>query len=297
MVQWSFQTVEYFLKVAKTLNFSRAARELYISPQSLNRQILRLEEELGEPLFIRTTRRVELTDFGRYMQQMFEPASQEYRRAVEETARYLKRRQGTVRIAFFQAITKKEVVTPICNYLRAQDTSVAVELSGGEIDDVIGWLYEGKCDLIITNIHEFEIWEDVEIIPFAEVPAQAAVSLYHPWAAKDVLTVQDMERMPVLLLKRRKELEANSFYRRLKARERLYVPNFSSLLANLQMEECYAVIPRLFESDDRMNLRFMNLPEEYRFTYRLVVIYKKNHRRAELFETLRGAAEEQILEL
>ena len=94
MVQWSFQTVEYFLKVAKTLNFSRAARELYISPQSLNRQILRLEEELGEPLFIRTTRRVELTDFGRYMQQMFEPASQEYRRAVEETARYLKRRQG-----------------------------------------------------------------------------------------------------------------------------------------------------------------------------------------------------------
>lgn len=297
MVQWSFQTVEYFLKVAKTLNFSRAARELYISPQSLNRQILRLEEELGEPLFIRTTRRVELTDFGRYMQQMFEPASQEYRRAVEETARYLKRRQRTVRIAFFQAVTKKEVVTPICNYLRAQDTSVAVELSGGEIDDVIGWLYEGKCDLIITNIHEFEIWEDVEIIPFATVPAQAAVSLYHPWAAKEALTVQDMEGMPVLLLKRQKELEANSFYRRLKARERLYAPNFSSLLANLQMEECYAVIPKLFESDDRMNLRFMNLPEEYWFTYRLVVIYKKNHKRAELFETLRAAAEEQILEL
>lgn len=297
MGQWSFQTIEYFLKVADTLNFSQAARELFISPQSLNRQILQLEEELGEPLFVRTTRHMELTPFGRYMKQTFEPVQREYRLAVEGTERYLKRRQRTVRIAFFQAITKKEIVTPICNYLRAQDQTVQIELFGGEIDDVIQWLYEDKCDLVITNIHDFEVWEDVEIIPFVKVPAQAVVSLYHPWAEKETITVQDMERTPVLLLERKKELEADSFYRRLKVRERLYAPNFSSLLANLQMEDCYAVIPKLFESDDRMNLRYMDLPEEYRFYYRLVVIYKKNHRQSELFETLRVAAEEQILEL
>lgn len=176
MRQWSFQTIEYFLKVARTLNFSQAAKELYISPQSLNKQILRFEEELGEPLFVRTTRHVELTLFGRYMQQMFEPVQEDYHRAVEGAERYLKRRQQTVRIAFFQAITKKEVVTPICNYLRAQERTVQIELFGGEIDDMIGWLYGDKCDLVITNIHDFEVWEDVEIIPFATAPAQAVVS-------------------------------------------------------------------------------------------------------------------------
>lgn len=297
MRQWSFQTIEYFLKAADTLNFSKAAKELYISPQALNRQILRFEEELGEPLFVRTTRHVELTLFGRYMQQMFGPVQEDYLRAVEGAERYLKRRQQTVRIAFFQAITKKEVVTPICNYLRAQDRTLQIELFGGEIDDMIDWLYGDKCDLVITNIHDFEVWDGVEIIPFATAPAQAVVSLYHPWAAKESLTEQDMQSTPILLLERKKELERDSFYRKLRARERLYAANFNSLLANLQMEDCYAVIPKLFESDDRMNLRFMDLPEEYRFNYRLSVIYKKNHRQAELFGSLRTAAEEQILEL
>lgn len=297
MRQWSFQKIEYFLKVAETLNFSRAAKALFISPQSLNKQILQFEEELGEPLFVRTTRRVELTAFGRFMQQMFAPVQEDYLRAIEGTERYLKRRQQTVRIAFFQAITKKEVVTPICNYLRAQDRTLQIELFGGEIDDVIRWLYEDKCDLVITNIHDFEVWQDVEIIPFATAPAQAVVSLYHPWAAKEEITERDMENTPILLLERQKELEHDSFYRTLKVRERLYASNFNSLLANLQMENCYAVIPKLFESDDRMNLRFMDLPEAYRFNYRLTVIYKKNHRQAELFGTLRFAAEEQILEL
>lgn len=297
MRQWSFQTIEYFLKVAKTLNFSQAAKELYISPQSLNKQIQRFEEELGEPLFVRTTRHVELTLFGRYMQQMFEPVQEDYHRAIEGAERYLKRRMQTVRIAFFQAITKKEVVTPICNYLRAQERTVQIELFGGEIDDMIRWLYEDKCDLVITNIHDYEVWNDVEIIPFVTAPAQAVVSLYHPWAVKEKLTKRDMEDTPILLLEREKELEKDSFYRKLKVRERLYAANFNSLLANLQMEDCYAVIPKLFESDDRMNLRFMDLPGEYRFNFYLTVIYKKSHRQAKLFETLRTAAEEQILDL
>lgn len=297
MRQWSFQKIEYFLKVAETLNFSKAAKELYISPQSLNKQILQMEEELGEPLFVRTTRRVELTSFGRFMQQMFAPVQEDYRRAIEGAERYLKRREQTIRIAFFQAITKKEVVAPICNYLRAQDRTLQIELFGGEIDDMIRWLYGDKCDLVITNIHDFEVWPDVEIIPFVRVPAQAVVSLYHPWAAKDAITERDMENTPVLLLEREKELEHDSFYRRLKVRERLYASNFNSLLANLQMENCYAVIPKLFESDDRMNLRFMDLPEKYRFHYQLTVIYKKDHRQSELFQTLRSAAEEQILDL
>ena len=38
-----FQKIQYFIKVASTLNFTKAAQELYISPQALNKQIARLE--------------------------------------------------------------------------------------------------------------------------------------------------------------------------------------------------------------------------------------------------------------
>lgn len=57
--------LRYFIAVADTLNFSRAAESVYLSQSALSRQIMELEQEVGLPLFIRTTRRVELTEAGR----------------------------------------------------------------------------------------------------------------------------------------------------------------------------------------------------------------------------------------
>ncbi|MGI5935993.1 MAG: LysR family transcriptional regulator [Oscillospiraceae bacterium] len=56
--------LQYFLTVAKHLNFSRAAESLYISQPALSYQIAELERELGVNLFVRDRRRVYLTPVG-----------------------------------------------------------------------------------------------------------------------------------------------------------------------------------------------------------------------------------------
>jgi len=54
-----------FLVLTEELNFTRAAARLNIVQQALSAQMRQLEEELGAPLFVRTTRKVELTAAGR----------------------------------------------------------------------------------------------------------------------------------------------------------------------------------------------------------------------------------------
>ncbi len=66
--QIEYRHLRYFLAVAETLHFRKAAEDLFISQPGLSRQIKRLEENLGIQLFERHNRKVKLTQVGIYLQ-------------------------------------------------------------------------------------------------------------------------------------------------------------------------------------------------------------------------------------
>ena len=61
--------LRYFLAVAETGNFTKAAQQSFISQPSLSQQILNLEEEFGQKLFNRLGRKVVLTEAGRTLRE------------------------------------------------------------------------------------------------------------------------------------------------------------------------------------------------------------------------------------
>ncbi|CAK7072713.1 MAG: HTH-type transcriptional regulator DmlR [Desulfovibrio sp.] len=88
-----------FVEVAKNKSFSLAAEKLDMYTSTLSRRIALLEKRLGVQLFLRTTRRVELTDSGRIFYEKCRFVLDETENVYEEVARHMTRAAGPVRIA------------------------------------------------------------------------------------------------------------------------------------------------------------------------------------------------------
>ena len=73
--------LKYFLKIAELQNFTRAAEALRISQPALSRSIQKLEREIGQPVFQRKARTLELTDAGFILQ----ARAQQVIRLLEDT--------------------------------------------------------------------------------------------------------------------------------------------------------------------------------------------------------------------
>ena len=90
--------IEYIITIAKHKSISKAADELYLTQSALNQQLLKLERELGAPLFVRTRNHWELTDIGKLYEersrQILEIKNQTYNQ-IQDMA---KKWKGTITI-------------------------------------------------------------------------------------------------------------------------------------------------------------------------------------------------------
>ena len=90
--------VRYFLAVADTLNFTRAAEQCHVSQPALTRAIQQLEEELGGLLLRRERRLTHLTDFGRLIEPHLRQLLADAETAKTTARRFLNLEEAEIRL-------------------------------------------------------------------------------------------------------------------------------------------------------------------------------------------------------
>src|SRR4051794_20430610 len=98
----SLPALRVFEAAGRLLSFTRAAAELHVTQAAVSHQIRALEDQLGQPLFRRSTRRLELTAAGRLMLPAASSAFSTLERAVADLGR-AKARLGITTSPFFGA--------------------------------------------------------------------------------------------------------------------------------------------------------------------------------------------------
>ena len=281
--------IEYFLTLANTLNFNQAAREIGISAPALTKQIKLLEEELGMQLFERTTRSVSLTEEGVICFNQFSNLKAHYDEVMGMLSDVVRMKSKIVRIGFFTPLPKEEFVNPLIHALSTQFPEIDFHISTDQIDDLKEQVKNGDIDIAITNSNDFHDWIGCERVIFKTMPAEIVISEEHLWAreGKKQIRKEDMEAGDILLLLKKGSYEFNSFYAKVKTRTRTIVPDFETMLIELEKGKCFAVFPRIFDNQQRSRFLFFDLPEEFVFRYHTLAAMRSANRNPDVIKVFR----------
>ncbi|GAB3192194.1 LysR family transcriptional regulator [Geodermatophilus arenarius] len=137
----------YFLAVVETMNFGRAAEQLYIAQPSLSQAIGTLERELGVPLFHRVGRGIVLSDAGA---QLVEPARQVVRdleaaRAAAQSVRGLQR--GRVELVAMPSPGMEPLSTLIRDFTAAHPAMTVTADAAFTPEEVVQAVKTGRAEL------------------------------------------------------------------------------------------------------------------------------------------------------
>ena len=186
--------LRYFVSVAETLSFTKAAEKLHTAQPSLSRQIKDLEEELGIRLLNRTKRVVTLTDEGR---SFLIDAKRLLALAAETIASVRRVHTGEVRVLnvgyvgnlFYDLLPKT-----LAAFHRSFPT-ISVNLFDLSCGAQFRALEDGKLDLGFVGLHEPIALRGLEFRTVASYKTVVALPKDNPLTKKNALELKDLASM------------------------------------------------------------------------------------------------------
>ncbi|WP_414444446.1 LysR family transcriptional regulator [Burkholderia sp. 22PA0106] len=188
--------MRYFLALAEELNFSRAAEKLHMAQPPLTRHIRALEEEIGAPLFVRTTKGAELTEAGHALLAEVPNILSLSRRAEERTRLAGQGYVGSLDVGIFSSGILN-VIPRLLAEFHAERPNVKISIRNLSKAEQIAALRERRITIGFNRLVPDEPDIGVDWVQREKF----LVALYegHPLCAKKRITLRDLDGEPMIL--------------------------------------------------------------------------------------------------
>ena len=192
--------IRYFLAVARTLNFTQAAKQLYISQPALSKQITALEKELDMTLFIRDQKKVRLTPAGAVLYKELPKLEEHYGMILRKASIANSGNEGELSIGILEGQMVGDTFTRIYGQFCQNYPNISIRLVRDSFSGLRRQLDDGSIDIAITL--DFDIMGDgsLQHEPLEVCPAIAAVAKSHPIANKKITSWNDLRDVTLIAL-------------------------------------------------------------------------------------------------
>ncbi|MEY4510779.1 MAG: hypothetical protein RLZZ450_2901 [Pseudomonadota bacterium] len=198
-----------FLAVAKARGFSTAARELSQSQSSLSQAVSALEEELGQPLFIRDGRSIHLTEAGRILREHAERAFLELERATDALSALRDLTRGSLLVGTSDTLASY-LLPPVFAAFRARYPDVELRLDNRTSPAVAERVAQHRVDLGVISLplpkaQRIGGRPASEVLVIETLRSQREVVICpkgHAFARRRGVTLAELASQPLVLLDR-----------------------------------------------------------------------------------------------
>ena len=146
----NYELYKVFYYVASSLSFSEASKKLYISQSAVSQSIKTLEKKLGQSLFIRSTKKVQLTPAGSLLLKHIEPAMNLISRGESQLLDSSTLGLGQLHIGASDTICRYFLV-PYLKEFHQKFPNVPIKVTNATSIQCVDLLDQRKVDLIVTN--------------------------------------------------------------------------------------------------------------------------------------------------
>jgi DNA-binding transcriptional LysR family regulator len=188
--------VRYFLAVARTLNFTRAADECNVAQPSLTRAIKQLEAELGGDLFRRERPAAQLTELGQRMHPLLKQCYEAAVGARSLASAFKSGEVGALRIALTHSVDLSLLI-PFLSQIRRQFNRLEFKFLRGSSSEVAEILKKGEAELGIAAELD-DTWERLDAWPLFTEDFRLVLSRQHRLAERDHVELEDLRSEQML---------------------------------------------------------------------------------------------------
>ena len=198
----NYELYKVFYHVAVTLSFSEASKQLFISQSAVSQSIKVLEKKLNQTLFIRSTKKVQLTPEGEILFKHIEPAMNLIRRGENQLLEANTLNGGQLRIGASDTICRYYLV-PFFQEFHRKYPNVHIKVANQTSIACAKMLENGQVDFIITNYPNSSLSNVQSIRSLREFSDVFVANPEHFPLGGRKIGLQELQTYPILMLDRK----------------------------------------------------------------------------------------------
>ena len=184
-----FDQIDTIIEISKHNSFSRAAEHLYRTQPAISKQVRSLEQELGQKLFHRAGKQVELTSAGRILLEHCVQLAELRRLAREALERMRHVPHGRVAVGANEA-TSLYVLPPVFVAFRARYPEVRLRIHRNFTRKLVERVLANTLDFAVVSLPVDE--KDLEVLPLFRDELAVIVPPRHPLADQQSVTLEQL---------------------------------------------------------------------------------------------------------